>query len=526
MSEIEAFQVFSNQLQSSTSMTPSTPQKPTVAIVGGGIAGLSAGIFGRINGFDTTIYETNGKLGGVCSGWERSGYNVNGSVHWLVGSAPGNDLYELWKQLGVIEGNTFYNHDAFVEFRDLESGPLRLDTDADRLEKTLLDRAPEDRELILKFTEGIRIMARSDFPLDRSFELLNPWDWTKILFREFPAIRTMAHWGSMSLGDFAQLFKNRDLRTVFQHFWTPEMNVAFLMMQFGYASAGSAGYPLGGSAALIERLEHRYRTLEGKVALQSRVSKIAIHNGRAQGIQLSDGTEIEADFVVTACDGHSVLYSMLDPEWIDPEVFTAYEILKPFPSLNFFSAGFRSTFQGYRPSIAGLNVALTETLELGRYAHPRTAFNIFTFDPTLAPSGRTLVTAMLDADYDYWDELYRREPRLYQAERERVARVLIDSLDRTFPDTAPSLDFADLATPLTYRNWTGNHKGSYEGWLPTPEAMKLQIPTHFTRLKGLYMAGHWVAPGGGMPPAAYTGRDAIQLICRDLGRIFDFVEQI
>lgn len=34
------------------------------------------------------------------------------------------------------------------------------------------------------------------------------------------------------------------------------------------------------------------------------------------------------------------------------------------------------------------------------------------------------------------------------------------------------------------------------------------------------MAGHWVTPGGGMPPAAYSGRDVIQLICKKEKKYF------
>jgi len=82
------------------------------------------------------------------------------------------------------------------------------------------------------------------------------------------------------------------------------------------------------------------------------------------------------------------------------------------------------------------------------------------------------------------------------------------------------VDFTDTATPITYKNWTGNHNGSYEGWLPTPEAAQLKLPTHFKGLRLFYMRGHWVTPGGGMPPAAYSGRDAVQLICREEKNIF------
>jgi phytoene dehydrogenase-like protein len=33
-------------------------------------------------------------------------------------------------------------------------------------------------------------------------------------------------------------------------------------------------------------------------------------------------------------------------------------------------------------------------------------------------------------------------------------------------------------------------------------------------LDNFYMIGQWVQPGGGLPPAALSGRDAVQMICR------------
>ena len=42
-------------------------------IIGGGIAGLSAGVYALQNGFDVEIYEKNAALGGECTGWNRQG---------------------------------------------------------------------------------------------------------------------------------------------------------------------------------------------------------------------------------------------------------------------------------------------------------------------------------------------------------------------------------------------------------------------------------------------------------------------
>lgn len=42
-----------------------------VVIIGGGIAGLSAGIYAALNNLDTEIVEMYSVAGGQCTAWER-----------------------------------------------------------------------------------------------------------------------------------------------------------------------------------------------------------------------------------------------------------------------------------------------------------------------------------------------------------------------------------------------------------------------------------------------------------------------
>jgi len=52
----------------------------TVAIVGAGLGGLSAGCYGQMSGFRTHIFEMHTLPGGVCATWRRKGYTFDGSV--------------------------------------------------------------------------------------------------------------------------------------------------------------------------------------------------------------------------------------------------------------------------------------------------------------------------------------------------------------------------------------------------------------------------------------------------------------
>jgi len=39
-------------------------------------------------------------------------------------------------------------------------------------------------------------------------------------------------------------------------------------------------------------------------------------------------------------------------------------------------------------------------------------------------------------------------------------------------------------------------------------------------LSNFWMCGQWVEPGGGLPPAAISGRHVVQLVCHEDGRRF------
>ena len=73
-----------------------------VVIIGGGIAGMTAGVLLQKAGFETEIYEKNALPGGQCTGWKREGYFIDNCIHWLTGTRPESALHELWKEIGAL----------------------------------------------------------------------------------------------------------------------------------------------------------------------------------------------------------------------------------------------------------------------------------------------------------------------------------------------------------------------------------------------------------------------------------------
>ncbi|MBC7185789.1 MAG: NAD(P)-binding protein, partial [Calditrichaeota bacterium] len=165
-----------------------------VAIIGGGIAGLSAGIYLQRSGYDCTIFEMNKAPGGLCTAWNRADYIIDNCVHWLVGSSPASPLYQLWNEVVDLSQIQFVDFSELFRVEDTEGNQLVLFTDVDALEDELLRKAPEDSRLVRAFTKGIRNLTRYEMPVGKAPELMTWRDGLTELLRMLPHAPTLLRW--------------------------------------------------------------------------------------------------------------------------------------------------------------------------------------------------------------------------------------------------------------------------------------------------------------------------------------------
>ncbi|HVN57757.1 MAG TPA: NAD(P)/FAD-dependent oxidoreductase [Bacteroidales bacterium] len=487
-----------------------------IIIIGGGVAGLSAGIYSRLNGFDTEIIEMHSITGGQCTAWERKGYRFDYCLHWLVGTRLG-PFNEIWHETGVLNDSVkVIDHEIHTRIYDEEGNEFILYTNLDRWENYLKSIAPEDSESIARMCNEMR---KSSFlqPYSDPPGLRNPFRTMVSGIKMAPVMLLFLKYGRKSCDEFFEMlgFKNEKLKKFFSAmFGKRDFSALAFIMMFAWFNQKNAGYLEGGSLPLARRMTEKFLSLGGTLTTRKRVSKIIVEGNSARGVILSDGTVKRADYVISAADGHETIYNMLDGRYTSRKIEDAYdkwELFTPIVQVSFGINGrFESDTAAESWTMKGMKIGMTE-LESGY------SLMNYAFDKTMAPDGKSVIVLRFESPWKLWENLSMEAYIREKAEIEMDAREI---LEKRYPGISTIIEVCDVATPVTDVRYTGVWKGSYEGFLPSKGNLMKNLDTRLPGLKKFYMAGQWLFPGGGLPPAGQSGKWVIQYICREEKRKF------
>jgi phytoene dehydrogenase-like protein len=486
-----------------------------IIIIGAGIAGLSAGCYGQMNGYKTRIFELHDKPGGLCTSWTRKGYTFDGCIEWLIGSTPGTAMNHIWHELGTAQGRQFIHHDVFQHIEGSDGRAFSIYTNIDQLERHMKELAPDDSDVIWEFCKGVRRFTRFLDVMENPEGPAGLIDGIKLGLRMLPFMGTLRKYGRMSTEEFAARFRDPLLRQAFRVMVDdlPDMPAMTLMMVLAFMHEGDGCFPTGGSLEFARAIEHRYLDLSGEIRYRSRVERILVEDDCAVGVRLTDDTEHRADIVISAADGHATIFDMLQGRYVNDKVRGYYEKLPIFPSWIQVSLGVSRDLSDQTQAVVYL---LDEPIDIAGEKCKYIRFRHFCYDPSMAPPGKSVVVTTLSSDQSYWKELYKERER-YEAEKKDIAVKVIDQLERRLPGVSEQIEVVDVSTPMTVERYTGNWQGSQEGWLITTETFEMVMGKGMDKtLPGLddfYMCGQWVEPGGGISTSAASGKIVIKAVC-------------
>jgi phytoene desaturase len=363
-----------------------------VVIIGGGIAGLSAGIFAQKNGFQSTILEKHHTLGGECTGWDRQGYHIDGCIHWLVGTKADTPIRDLWDTVGALEDVEIYDPESFMAVEH-EGVTVHFYRDLNRLKSSWLDISPEDRESIEELCADIQKLHTFSLPTEKPMDLMNLMEKIRYILSMKDIGTVMQKYDKISVQELAQKFRHPALREAIASFMPEgDYSASSVIFPLGTFTGGQSSIPMGGSKALSLRMKERYRSLGGTVLASCEVVDVEIEDKTVRRVTCRNGKSFEADYFIAACDAHVLYERLLKGRYPDREFEKRYADPEVYPLASNLYVGI-----GYAGSMDDTPRTLkfpVNSLEIRQNGKPTEHLQMthYAYEPDFAPEGHTAIT--------------------------------------------------------------------------------------------------------------------------------------
>ncbi len=217
------------------------------------------------------------------------------------------------------------------------------------------------------------------------------------------------------------------------------------------------GRPFAGIRLILKKLVKHFRSFGGDLRLRAGVSQIQHRDGRATCVTLDDGTQIEADNILSSAGAAETL-RLIDPD--NPPVKAPPGDISFVESISVLDCapaelGHRDTIVFYSDSPQFHYERPEQPVDLrsGIICSP----NNFDYSEPLE-DGRIRITAL--ANPHYWMALPEDQ---YVAEKQRWNDRIIASALQHIPDFRGRVIDTDVFTPRTIRRFTGHLNGCVYG---------------------------------------------------------------
>lgn len=487
-----------------------------IVIIGGGISGLTTGIFAQKNGFESVILEKHHTLGGECTGWDRQGYHIDGCIHWLVGTKEGTNIYDLWNVVGALEGVEIYHPESFMAVEH-NGSTVHFYRDIDLLRSSWLEISPEDKEAIEGFCKDIKMLHSFSIPADKPMDIMSITEKIKFILSMKDAVKIMQKYGKIRVKELAMKFKHPALREAIASFM-PEGDYSAISVIFplGTFTGGQSSIPMGGSRELAQRMVRKYLSLGGELETSCEAVEAYIEGETVKSIKCKNGKSYGGDYFIAACDAKVLYEQLLQGRYPDSEFEKRYSDPETYPLASNIYIGIG--YEGEMNDIPRTLKFPVESMDIMQNQKPIDYLQMthYGYEPNFAPKGHTAITFAINQfkpELDEWERLAKHK-EAYNKEKDRIGKAVIQGMETRFPHMKGKLKLLDVATPQTYVRYCNAYRGAFMAFWPTIRGKSL---VHTGRIKGLsniVLSGQWIQPPGGLPNAVITGKDTIMRLCK------------
>lgn len=483
-----------------------------VIVIGSGIGGLTSAALLAKAGKSVLVLEAHDRPGGYAHGFKRKKYLFDSGVHLISGCGEqgysgGQVIYKTLQALGLLDEIEFIKINPFSHARFPELSIALPQTIKDFV-NALAEQFPAEREGIQALTELCLQLAEEITIAD---ELMAEVDHE----RAQQLMPALFKYRKSTLAEVAcQFITDPKLLGVFASNWPylglPPTQVSFIYwstMLMGYMVDG-ASYCKGGFQKLANTLVEGLQQNGGEIRYKSVVEKIIIENEQVAGV-IVNGKHINALSVISNADIRQTVFKMVGEQYFPPRYLQRIKKMQHSLSifvvyiatdLNLESLGVSHETFCYSDFNHANNFSRTQQGEISWLSITAPTL----VDKSLAPEGEHLLMLTTLLPYQVAESWKKAKPE--------YMKTMLNMASQTIPELEKHVLFIESGSPATMQRYTQNYQGAAYGWDVTPEQVGPSRIQNQSPIKGLFYAGHWSSPGGGVYGVSVSGVQAAQKV--------------
>lgn len=462
-----------------------------VVIIGSGLGGLACGAILAKEGYQVCVLEKNKQIGGTLQTFVRDRIIFDSGVHYVGGLDKGQNLYQLFKFLGIMDKMKLrkMDEDVFdaVLFGD-DPKVYRYAQGYPNFISTLVRDFPEEEAAIRKYCDAIKDVC-SKFPL---YNLRSGDYFEKVGVLE---IDTQTFLESITANKKLQnVLAGTSLLYAGVPYKTPFYVHALVINSY----IESSWRFVDGGSQIARALSKEITSRGGKILKNTKVVKLKEEGGELTYALTENGDRFEAKLFISNVHPHNTLE------------MTESDMIKK---------AFRNRLRGLENSISTFYVNIVLKKNSFRYINhnyyyfaENDAWCVLNYTQENWPlgyalfftassknneyaEGVTLMTYMRYGDVKQWEhtfntvsnEVSRGED--YEAFKKEKTERLFDLVEKRFPGFRQCVETYYVATPLSVRDYIGTDDGALYGVVKDyREPMKTFISPR-TKIPNLFLTG-------------------------------------
>jgi len=467
-------------------------EKFDILIIGSGMGGLvCADILGK-EGLKVCVVEKNKQIGGSLQTYARDKVIFDSGVHYLGGLAKGQNLYQIFKYLGIMDKLKLQlqDIDAFdkilIEGDDTE---YALAQGYENFIDKLLVHFPEEEKALRTYCDKLKEIC-SKFPLYNLRASNDMNEKSDVL-----EIDTKAFIDSITT--------NEKLRVVLAannalYAGQPDKTPLYVHALILNSYIESSWKCIDGGSQIAKLLAQNIKENGGKIIRNAEVKKIAEENGHASYVELNDGSRIYAEQFISNMHPVKTL-EMTDTPLIKNAYRNRLKSLENSVSAFTINIVFKKeSFKYFKHNYYCVTEQDVWTSADHTEQNWPLGYAVFCGASSRSDEyaeGLSILAYMRYEEVEAWkdtinttlDENDRGET--YNEFKKRKAELLLDSVERKFPGLRSYIKSYYTATPLSYRDYIGNDDGSLYGIVKDYKHTLKTFISPRTKVSNLYLTG-------------------------------------